>query len=153
MDLFRRVLGALPDAAWLRRQFTADADLVHDLRHGVRMLVKAPSFTIAAVFILALGIGGTVSIVALLDTLFLKPLPYQNADRIVTLWQRQAARPSERDDVAPANFLDWRERARSFAAIAAMVPYSRDYTGGTTPEVLFGSQVTEGFFDAIGMPP
>ena len=81
MDLFRRVLGALPDAAWLRRQFTADADLVHDVRHGVRMLLKSPSFAIAAVLILALGIGGTVSIASLLDTLLFRPLPYQDADR------------------------------------------------------------------------
>ena len=43
MDLGARTLGALPDAAWLRRQFTADADLVHDLRHGVRMLRKSPA--------------------------------------------------------------------------------------------------------------
>jgi putative ABC transport system permease protein len=153
MDLFRRALGAVPDAAWLRRQFTADADLVHDVRHGVRMLAKAPSFTIAAVFILAIGIGGTVSIVALLDTLFLKPLPYADSDRVVTIWTRQAARPAEREDVAPADFLDWRERSRSFSAIAGIIPYSRDFTGGSAPEVLFGANVTEGFFDAIGMPP
>jgi putative ABC transport system permease protein len=153
MDLFRRALGALPDAAWLRRQFTADADAVHDLKHGVRMLIKSPSFTLSAVFILALGIGGTVSIVALLDTLFFRPLPYQDADRIVTVWQRHSSRPSELDDVAPANFLDWRSKARSFSKIAGMVPYSRDYTGGVEPEVLFGAQVTEGFFDAIGMAP
>ena len=112
MDLFRRALGALPDAAWLRRQFTADADLVHDLRHGVRMLRKSPTFTLSAVLILALGIGGTVSIVTLLDTLLFRPLPYQDAERVVTLWQRRAARPADREDVAPADFLDWRERAR-----------------------------------------
>jgi putative ABC transport system permease protein len=153
MDLFRRALGALPDAAWLRRQFTADADLVHDLRHGVRMLGRSPSFTASAVFILALGIGGTVAIVALLDTLFYRPLPYQEADRVVTIWQRDASRPTEREDVAPADFIDWRDRSRSFSTIAAMIPYSRDLTGGTQPEVLFGAQVTEGFFDAIGMPP
>ncbi len=153
MDLFRRVLGSLPDAAWLRRQFTADADVVHDLKHGVRMLWKSPSFALAAVSILALGIGGTVSITALLDTLLFRPLPYQEAERIVTLWQQPNARPTDREDIAPADFLDWRDRARSFSHIAAIIPYSRDYTGGAEPEVLFGAQVTEGFFDAIGMPP
>jgi len=153
MDLFRRAMGALPDAAWLRRQFTADADLVHDLRHGLRMLMKAPTFTLSAVLVLALGIGGTVAIVALLDTLFIRPLPYTDAERIVTVWTRSASRPSERDDVAPADFLDWRSRSQSFSAFAAMVPYSRDFTGGPEPEVLFGSQVSEGFFDAIGVAP
>jgi putative ABC transport system permease protein len=153
MDLFRRALGALPDAAWLRRQFTADADLVHDLRHGLRMLLRSPSFALSAVLILALGIGGTLSIVALLDTLLLRTLPYENAEHVVTIWQRQAASFAERDDVAPANFLDWRERARSFSHIAGVIPYSMDGTGGNTPEVLFGAQVTEGFFEALGMPP
>jgi putative ABC transport system permease protein len=153
MDLFRRALGALPDAAWLRRQFTADADVVHDLRHGVRMLVRSPSFALSAVLILAIGIGGTLSIATLLDTLLLRPLPYQDAERVVTLWERSASHPAEHADVAPADFLDWRERARSFSSIAALIPYSRDFTGGTEPEVLFGVQVTPGFFDAIGMPP
>jgi putative ABC transport system permease protein len=153
MDLVRRALGALPDAAWLRRQFTADADLVHDLQHGGRMLMKSPALALAAVFILAVGIAGTVSIVALLDALEFKPLAYQEADRVVTVWRREAARPAEHGDVSPADFLDWRERSRSFSHMAGVIPYSMDYTGGTAPEVLFGAQVTEGFFDALGMPP
>lgn len=153
MDLVRRSLGALPDAAWLRRQFTADADVVHDLRHGARVLWKSPSFTITAVFILALGIGGTVSIVALLDTLFFRPLPYADADRVMTIWTKNAANPGQREDVSPADFLDLRDRSRSFSAIAAAIPYSYDYTGGGEPEALFGAQVTEGFWDAIGMRP
>ena len=153
MDLLRRSFGALPDAAWLRRQFTADADIVHDLRHGSRVLWKSPSFTIAAVFILALGIGGTVSIVTLLDTLFFRPLPYVDADRVMTIWTKNAANPGQREDVSPADFLDLRERTQSFSAIAAAIPYSYDYTGGGEPEVFFGAQVTEGFWDAIGMRP
>ena len=151
MDLVRRAFGALPDAAWLRRQFTADAEVVHDLRHGVRMLRKSPTFTAAAVVTLALGIGGTVAIATLLDTLFFRALPYADAERIVTLWQRPPT--GEREDVAPANFLDWRERSRSFEQVAAAIPYSYDYTGGGEPEVFFGAQVTEGFWDALGVRP
>ena len=153
MDLIGRAMGALPDAAWLRRQFTADAEVVHDLRHGARMLVKSPAFSISVVFILALGIAGTVSIASLLDTLMFKSLPYADADRVVTIWQNHSSRGRAREDVAPANFLDWRARARSFQTIAAVIPYSFDYTGGGEPEVFFGAQVTEGFWDALGMRP
>jgi putative ABC transport system permease protein len=153
MDLVRRALGALPDAAWLRRQFTADADVVHDVRHGSRMLRKSPAFAVSAVFILALGMGGTVSIASLVDTLLFRPLPYAEADRLVTVWQRHSARGHAREDVAPANFIDWRERARGFQSIAAVIPYSFDYTGGGEPEVFFGAQVTQGFWDALGMAP
>src|SRR5688572_2054125 len=65
MDLVRRALGALPDAVWLRRQFTLDADALRDAAHGVRMLVKAPAFTVSALFVFALGIGATTAILSL----------------------------------------------------------------------------------------
>ena len=151
LDLIRRAFGALPDAAWLRRQFTADSETVHDIRHGARMLRKSPGFTVAVVLILSLGLGGTVAIATLLDTLIFRPLPYADADRVVTVWQRSPS--GERDDVAPANFLDWRERNRSFEQLAAAIPYSWDYAVGGEPEVLFGANVTEGFFDALGITP
>ena len=150
LDLVRRAFGAFPDAAWLRRQFTSDAELVHDVRHTVRMLRTAPGFGVAVVLILSLGIGGTVAIATMLDTLVLRPLPYENADRVVTLWQRPPAGP---DDVAPGNFIDWRDRSTSFERLAAVVPYSYDYIEGGQPEVLFGAQVTEGFFEALGVRP
>ena len=151
LNLIRRAFGALPDAAWIRRQLTADSEVLHDIRHGARMLRKSPAFTLAVVLILALGIGGTVAIAALLDTLIFRPLPYAHAERVVTLWQRPPT--GEREDVAPANFLDWRERSQSFERLAAAIPYSHDYTGGGEPEVLFGAQVTEGFWDALGIRP
>src|SRR5687767_4198072 len=149
MDLFRRALGALPDAAWLRRQFTADSEIVQDIRYGARALRQSPTFAISAILILALGIGGTVTIVTLLDALLLRSLPYRDAERIVTVWQRSPI--AEKDDVAPSNFLEWRTRARSFSHVAAVVPNSWDYTAGGEPEVLFGAMVTEGFFDAVGV--
>ena len=152
LDLIRRAFGALPDAAWLRRQFTADSETVHDIRHGARMLRKSPGFALLVVLILSIGIGGTVAIATLLDTLMFRPLPYADADRVVTVWQRSPN--GERDDVAPANFLDWRERSRSFERLAAAIPYSYDFTGGGgAPEVLFGANVTEGFWEALGIRP
>src|SRR5262249_62279638 len=116
MDLVGRTLGALPDAAWIRRQFTADADVVHDLRHGLRLLRRSPAFTCAAVVILAIGLGGAVSIMTLLDTLLFRPLPYADVDRVMTLWQQRTG-AAALEDVAPANFLDWRERATSFSVL------------------------------------
>ena len=151
MDLIRRAFGAFPDATWIRRQFTSDSELAQDVLHGVRMLRRSPGFALTAVGILSLGIAGTVSIATLLDTLLFRSLPYADAERVVTVWQRTPG--GEREDVAPANFLDWRERSTSFERLAAVVPYSYDYTAGGDPEVFFGAQVTEGFFDALGVRP
>jgi putative ABC transport system permease protein len=151
IDLFGRALGSLPDAAWLRRQFTGDAEIVQDVRHGARTLRQAPGFSAAAIVILALGIGGTVTIATLLDTLLIRALPYADVDRVVTIGQRNRA--GEKEEVAPGNFLEWRERAQSFSHIAAVQPHSYDYTGTGEPEVLFGATVSEGCFDAIGSHP
>lgn len=151
MDLFRRAFGALPDAAWVRRQFTFDSEIVHDVRHGLRMLWKSPLFTIPAISILAIGLGGTIAIATLLDTLLFRPLPYDESHRVVTVWQKPFN--GERAAVAPANFLDWRERSTSFERLAAIIPYSYDFTGEGEPEVFFGAQVTEGFFEALGTRP
>jgi putative ABC transport system permease protein len=152
MDLIRRAFGALPDAAWVRRQFTADADVVHDLRHAVRLLAKTPGFTLVALLIFAIGIGATTSIASLADTLLVRPLPLPGADRIVTLWERDTATGIGREDVSPGNAIDWISRARSFQSIAALEPWSLDYTGGDEPSVMLATKVSEGFFDVLGAP-
>ena len=73
-------------------------------------------------------------------------------DRVVTLWERQPSTPG-RLDVAPGNFLDWRERATSFHSLAGAEPYSRDFSDGERPEVWRMLNVTEGFFESFGQPP
>jgi putative ABC transport system permease protein len=152
MHLIRRALGVLPDAAWLRRQFTADADAVHDTRYVLRGLAAAPAFAAVALVVLAAGIGMTTAIGSLADALFLRPLPVPDAERIVTIWQRSRTTGGEREDVAPGNAISWIEHARSFKAIAAMEPWSVDYTEGEEPRNFAAARVTEGFFDAIGHP-
>jgi putative ABC transport system permease protein len=151
MDLIRRASGAFPDAAWLRRQFTADADIVHDLRHTFRLALKSPGPTAIALLVFAVGIGATTAIASLADTLLVRPLPLPDADRVVTIWERDTATGVGHADVAPGNAIDWVERSRSFQAIGAFQPWSLDYTGGDEPEVLLAGKVSAGFFDALGV--
>lgn len=150
-DLLYRTAGALIDAAWLRRQFTADAEWVQDTRHALRVLRVRPAFTATAVATLAVGIGANTAVFTLVDATLLRPLPYPGADRIVTVWERRGG--SQREEVAPTNFLDWRERLTSFESLAAAEPYAYDYTDGQEPESLFAIRVTEDFFRVVGMAP
>lgn len=125
-------------------------ELVHDLQFSARQLWSRPGFSVTAVLVIALGIAAATAIFSVLDTLVIRPLPYANADRIVTIWENNRESGLERDDVAPANFFDWHQQAESFEAIAALDPYSLDLTGTERPEVIFAARVTEEFFPALG---
>ena len=154
MPLFRRSMGSVADAAWLRRQFTRDSELVHDLRHGFRVMRHRPGFFALAVGILALGIGSTTAVFSITRAIVFRDLPYPEPDRLVAIWQRDSKTPAaERGEVAPANFLDWRAAASSFEAMATMDPYSLDLTGMGEPRVLFGARVSERFFDVLRAQP
>ncbi len=87
----------------------------------------------------------------MVNGVLLRPLPYREADRIMTLWQTNAVRGAVREQVSPANFMDWRDRQKSFAQIAAVVPYGFDLTGQGEPESLGAWQVTGGFFEILGV--
>ncbi len=145
-------LGAFVDAFWLRQRTVADFDWIDDLRHGWRQMTANTSFAATAVAILAVGVGATVAMFSVTDQILLRPLPYPDADRLVTVWETRADTPG-RLDVAPANFLDWRERVTSFETFAAAVPFGLNHTGGDEPEVFFAMQVTDGFFEAFPVQP
>jgi putative ABC transport system permease protein len=115
------------------------------------MLRKSPVISALTVMVLALGLGGTVAVFAVIDTLLLRDQPNRDSDRIVTAWLIEADRPEQRVDVSPGAFLDWRSRVRSFAPLAAANPWSFNYLTGSEPVTLVGAQVTEGFFDALGV--
>lgn len=122
-----------------------------DVRYGARMLAKKPAFTLVAITTLALGIGATTAIFSVINGVLLRPLPFQQPDRIVTLWEKNTKDGIERDDVSPANFLDWRERSRSFTELASVNPYSFDYQGTREPETWQAALVSEGFFNLLGV--
>jgi predicted ribosomally synthesized peptide with SipW-like signal peptide len=86
VPLTRRALGSIVDAAWIRRQFTRDSELVHDLRHIRRIVGRSPAMISLVIAILAIGIGATTAVFSAVEAIFLRPLPYSDADRIVMLW-------------------------------------------------------------------
>ena len=85
LGLVGRALGSLPDAAWIRRQFTLDADAVHDAVHGLRLLARTPGFTAIALAVFALGIGATTAIVSVADARLLRPLAVSEPEQVMTV--------------------------------------------------------------------
>jgi putative ABC transport system permease protein len=151
MRLVRRSAGSVFDAAWLRRQFTRDSDVVHDVRYAIRLYRRAPAMAALVVLILGVGIGATTSIFSAVDAVMLQAVPFRDADRTVLIWQQTDT--AQKADVSPANFFDWRDRLKLFDVVAAAEPYSRDYTGGPEPEIFSGARVTQGFFDVLFVEP
>ena len=79
--------------------------LVRDFRYGVNTLIREPGFTAVVVGVLGLGIGANVAMFSVVDAVLLKPLPFQDPDRLVGIWQ--APRPGVSNAASTLDFLDW----------------------------------------------
>ena len=125
--------------------------VLDDIRHSVGALRKAPRFTFVVASVLALGIGATTSIFSVLSAVLLRPVPFPDGHRVMSLaWNYgEYVSPS----LTSARFLYWEERTRSFAAIASWQSFH-----GRVGEVgnvtgAQGLRVTAGFFSVLGTPP
>ncbi len=127
--------------------------LRNDIRYAVRNLIKRPGFTLIAVITLALGIGANTAIFSAIYALLLKPLPFPELDRVVTIWDKAPIRGIVHNEVALANYLDWRAQNQSFEQLALYRWWSANLTGVEPPERIQGFLVTANFLDAIGMKP
>lgn len=113
-------------------------------------MLKRRGFTMVAVTTLALGIGATTAIFSVVNGFLLRPLPYRDDQRLVMLGQSNRKTGAAREGVSPANFLDWREQARSFSAVAAAEQWGYTLTDYGEPEAMRGWAVTKGFFEILG---
>jgi putative ABC transport system permease protein len=125
-------------------------NLVKDIRFGIRSLLKRPGFTAIVVITLALGIGANAAVFSVINAVLLRPLPYRDAERVVTLWQNHLKAGIPRNDVSPANFIDWSEQSKSFEAMAGIEPFGFSLLGEGEPERFPVWLVTSGFFEAAG---
>jgi len=131
--------------------------LGRDLRHGARLLWKAPGFSAVALVALALGMGATSAIFSVVDAVLLKPLPFRDPQRLVLLWERNPAQNLEKILVAPGNFLEWRNESRALESLAAIHDISINLTGGPNghidPEELRAERVSASLFSLLGVRP
>jgi putative ABC transport system permease protein len=118
--------------------------LWQDIRYGVRKLIKAPSFTVVAIFALALGIGANTAIFSVVNAVLLRPLPYEDADRLVTIWTQQP--PSS---VSKQELMEIRDDNHSFSDVAAYSGWSFTLTGKDEPAKLEGARTTASFFSLL----
>lgn len=122
-----------------------------DLRYGARSLVKNPLFTLIAVMTLALGIGANTAIFSIVNAVLLRPLPYREPERLMTIWTTRPQQGRRQVRTSIPNFKDWREQSRVFEGMAAYGFNLYNLTGGGEPEQIRGAQVSEDFFNVMGV--
>ncbi|HTM01881.1 MAG TPA: ABC transporter permease [Vicinamibacterales bacterium] len=126
--------------------------IVQDLRFGARMLRHSTGFTVTTVLLLALGIGANTAIFSVISSVFLRPLPFANADRLVLFWEDfTAAGGPARVEASLGDYSEWKARSRSVADMAVMTTATYSLTGSGEPEKVSGVRTTSNLFDVLGM--
>lgn len=137
------------------RRFTTNLRdlMVTDLRQSVRFLRRRPAFSSAVVLTVALAIAATTTAYAVVSGVLLKPLPYESADRLVVVWEHNLPRSNERNVVSPANFLTWRDEARSFTDVAGLMESSAALLVYGEPERVGAVLASASYFTLVGARP
>jgi putative ABC transport system permease protein len=125
--------------------------LWQDLQYGFRVLRKSPGFSLIAVLALALGIGANSAIFSFVNGILLRPLPFEDPDRLLII--RERSRVLEGMSVAYPNFLDWRDQNQSFEQIAAVRNAGYNLTYESNAERVQAAQVSAGLWPALGARP
>src|ERR1041384_2292979 len=129
-------------------------NLIQDLRFASRLLLKSPTFTAITLLALALGIGANTVIFSAFNAVMLRPLPYNDPDRVVTVWDSFPRLGVNKIGVTYANFTDLKERNHVFEPLALYTAGSTtgfNLTGLSGPERVQAARATGDFFRALGV--
>jgi predicted permease len=124
-----------------------------EIRLAVRSLRKSPAFTVTAVVALGIGLGANAAIFSLVDAMLIRPLPLQQPDRLVLVWEDASRIGFARNTPAPGNFADWKARNHVFTGMAALRGEIYSITGDGQPEQVQGSPVSANLFKLLGVAP
>jgi putative ABC transport system permease protein len=116
------------------------------------MLIKKPAFTLIAIFTLALGIGANTAIFSVVYAVLLRPLPYQEPERLTMLWTRLEKIGLEQNWVSEPEVLDFREQSELFESFGVIFGTTFILTGSGEPEQLSGAQISSNFFSVLRTP-
>jgi putative ABC transport system permease protein len=134
-------------------------ELRADLVYGLRSLRRSPSFTVVATVSLALGIGANTLIFTLLDSTFLRPLRYRDANRLVVVWSVPEKNRDTVNTSSVSTYFELRDRTQSFESIGAFngggcgIRSLGSEVDGVAPERIFGQCVSPSFFSVLGLNP
>jgi putative ABC transport system permease protein len=129
-------------------------NLLQDVRFGFRMLAKDTGFTAIVLITLALGIGANTTIFTLVNAVLFKGLPFERADRVVSIASMNLKKGRNRMGVSYPDFADWRAHSRKFQALAAYSTFSATLNdAGGVPERYDGARMTANSFSLIGQKP
>ena len=137
----------------LRREWNAARmnTILLDLRYSLRTLLKTPTFTVAAVLSLAIGIGATAAVFSIAKALLLRPLPYQDPERLVILWNRSPGLGITEDWFSTAQYFDIKTGHRGLEQVAIAIGGNYNLTGKGEPERVGTIRVSSNLLPMLGM--
>ena len=124
-----------------------------DVKYGIRMLAKSPGFTAIAILTLALGIGANTAIFSVVNAELLRPLPFRDSSRLVSVFTSNSRTQSSAGAMSYPDFLDLRSQNQVFEGMAAYTDGSFTLTGVDQPAHIVGSSVSASLFDVLGATP
>ena len=127
-------------------------DLAQDIRHSIRRLFKSPGFALAAIVTLGLGIGANTAIFSVVYGVVVNPLPYPEADRLLTMWHTAPGADIARLGLSFGTYHHYKKHNRTFDEMAAYQPTSFNLTGAGEPWRAAAANVTASFFDIFQGP-
>src|SRR5689334_17143992 len=127
--------------------------LWQDVRFGFRMMTKNPGFSIVVIITLALGIGGNAAIFTIFNAVLLRPLPYSDPQKLVTLAVARSGDPASINPFSLVRYEMLRDQNHSFTGVAAFAVEFFNLTGRGDPLQVHGARVSANFFDVLGVRP